>query len=112
MAVATRATTRAPQPAQHAKRTASRLKVAGAVIIRGQGSDGKPYLLVLTANEPERGYVVARDKKTQAWTCTCFTARWRRTCAHLEAVEAAEEAEDESREHVAADDTEVGHGGA
>lgn len=76
--------------AARSRRAANRLRVAGAVVIRGQGDDGRDYVLVLSSREPERGYLVQKDKKTQAWVCTCFNARWRRTCDHLDAITAAE----------------------
>ncbi len=69
-----------------ARRAANRQRVAGAVVLAATDTTGTAYTMVLCAKEPGKAYLVARDKKTQAWTCSCFAARWHGLCDHLEAV--------------------------
>jgi len=73
------------------RRAANRQRVAGAVVLAASDQAGNVYTLVLCPQkEPGRAYVLTRDKKTGAWVCGCFQARWRQTCAHLEAVKLQE----------------------
>ena len=68
------------------RRAANRQRVAGAVVLAASDQAGNAYTLVMvTTKEPGKAYVVTRDKKTQEWVCGCFQARWKQTCAHLEA---------------------------
>ena len=70
-----------------ARRAASRQRVSGATVLHASDEHGQNYVLVMvTTKEPGKGYLVARDKKTGAWTCSCFAARWQGLCDHLEAV--------------------------
>src|SRR5688500_18337479 len=72
------------------RRAANRQRVSGAVVLTATDTAGNTYTLVLIpTKDPARAYVLARDKKTQAWRCARFHARWQQTCEHLEAIEAA-----------------------
>ena len=73
------------------RRAANRQRVSGAVVLAASDQAGHSYTLVMvTTKEPGKAYLVTRDKKTQEWVCGCFQARWRQTCAHLEAVKLQE----------------------
>jgi len=75
----------------------SHIKRAAPVsVLRASDDAGLDYTLVMVpAKEPGKAYLVTREKKTGAWICGCFQARWRRTCAHLEAVRLLEVAQDQ-----------------
>ena len=76
------------------RRAANRQRVSGATVLTATDPAGHTYVLVLCPQkEPGRAYLVVRDKKTGAWICGCFQARWRPPCDHLEAVRLQEAAE-------------------
>ncbi|MGI8422988.1 MAG: hypothetical protein ACR2NO_02530 [Chloroflexota bacterium] len=78
------------------RRAANRQRVSGAIVLRASDDAGLDYTLVMVpAKEPGKAYLVTREKKTGAWVCGCFQARWRRTCEHLEAVRLLEVAQDQ-----------------
>ena len=70
-----------------ARRAANRQRVSGATVLSATDATGLNYMLVMvSAKEPGKAYVLTRDRKTQEWTCGCFQARWKQTCDHLEAI--------------------------
>ena len=69
---------------RNAAARANRLRVAEVAIVRGQDDAGTEYVFGISQKEPGKGYRLTVSKG--AWTCTCFVARWRGTCPHLEAV--------------------------
>jgi len=69
------------------RRAANRQRVSGAVVLAATDTAGNAYTLVLCPQkEPGRAYLLTRDRKSGAWVCGCFQARWKSTCDHLEAV--------------------------
>ncbi len=69
------------------RRAANRQRVSGAVVLAASAQAGNAYTLVMCPQkEPGRAYLMVREKKSGAWVCGCFQARWRQTCAHLEAI--------------------------
>src|SRR3712207_504145 len=79
----------AAEAARRASR-ASRLRVAGALVIRGADDRGASYTLVTTRTLPGVAYILTR-RSDGSWECGCPLAGWGRVCIHLEAVEAAAE---------------------
>lgn len=77
--------------ARNAAARTNRLRVAAMRILHATDAEGAEYTLALGASEPDRAYVLRRNRQTGEWGCTCFTNRWQRRCAHLEAIEAAGE---------------------
>jgi len=63
---------------------ANRLRVAGVAIVRGQDDTGTEYVFGVSRKEPDKAYRLTLLKG--AWVCSCFVARWRGTCPHLEAI--------------------------
>ena len=69
------------------RRAANRQRVSGAVVLAATDTAGNVYTMVLCPQkEPGRAYLLTRDRKSGAWVCGCFQARWRHTCDHLEAL--------------------------
>ena len=78
------------------RRAANRQRVSGTIVLRARDDAGLDYTLVMVpAKEPGKAYLVTREKKTGAWICGCFQARWRRTCEHLDALRLLEVAQDQ-----------------
>ncbi len=92
--VTQRQTSSARSSAAAVRRAANRQRVAGAVVLAASDQAGNTYTLVLCPQkEPGRAYLLTRDRKSGAWVCGCFRARWKSTCDHLEAVGLQEAAE-------------------
>ena len=68
------------------RRAANRQRVSGAVVLQATDQAGNSYTLVMCTKEPGKAYLLTRDRKSGAWLCGCFRARWRQTCDHLEAI--------------------------
>ncbi len=78
--VTQRQTSSARSSAAAVRRAANRQRVSGAVVLAATDTAGHAYTLVLCPQkEPGRAYLVVRDKKSGAWICGCFQARWRQT---------------------------------
>jgi len=75
---------REQQRTRNAAARANRLRVAEVAIVRGQDDTGTEYVFGVSRKEPDKGYRLTLFKG--AWTCDCFQARWKQTCAHLEAI--------------------------
>lgn len=86
-ATVTRQTKQARNRAATVRRAANRTRVSGAIVLTASDAAGNAYVLVMCPQkEPGRAYLLTREKKTQAWLCGCFRARWQATCDHLEAI--------------------------
>lgn len=84
----------APAVLDAAKR--SRVRAAGVTLLRASDPTGRDYLMALSEQEPHRGYVLSRDRKTGAWVCPSCVSIWKRgACAHVEAAQLADEEEGE-----------------
>jgi len=81
-----RSTKDARSSAATIRRATNRRRVSGATVLRATDEHGHTYVLVLCTKEPGKAYLLTRDRKSGAWVCGCFQARWRQTCDHLEAV--------------------------